>query len=291
MRNLLGLLTGLGVGIGAMLIIAGLIKRPERPARPTSTRLPARARLGSSFTPRERQMGLLGLGVGVVLALTTGWFVAILLAPVMFVGVPRLIRPPQGVSTERLEAIEEWVRSVHGLLANSLPLGSAIMATLPSAPAAIQPEVEALVSRLQARRSLEESLYLFAEDLQDQTGDFVASALIEASRSAGAGLNRTLEALASEVADEVRMRRDIQVERQKSISQAKWLTLIICVGVPAFVLFSNLGASYRTPTGQLVLLFLSVMFAACLLWIRKTATTRPPARFLTTPERLRVGMR
>lgn len=289
MTPMLGLLAGLGVGVGILLLVLGLTSRPERATRPASNRVPARARIGAGFTVKEKRAALIAVMIGVVLALTTGWVVAILLAPVMAVGVPRLIRPPQGVSTERLEAIEEWVRSIHGLLANALPLGSAIIATLPSAPEAIKPEISALVSRLQARRSLEESLYLFADDLQDQTGDFVATALIEASRSAGAGLNRTLEALALEVADEVRMRRDIQIERQKAISEARWLTLIICTGVPAFVLFSNLGANYRTPTGNLVSLALAGMFGGCLLWIRKTATTRPPARFLKTPARLSTG--
>lgn len=286
MLTILGVISGLGVAAGVLLLIRGLTPAPETSTPRASGTAPGRSRLASALSTVEKRWALLALAAGTVLALVTGWVVAIILAPVMAVGVPRLIRPPQGVSTERLEGIEEWVRSIHGLLANSLPLGSAIQATLPSAPEPIRGEVTALVSRLQARRSLEESLYAFADDLGDQTGDFVASALIEASRSAGAGLTRSLDALAVEVADEVRMRRDIQIERQKSISQAKWLTMIICIGVPAFVLLTNLGAAYRTGTGQLVLLALSGMFAGCLLWVRRTATTRPPARFLVTPQAL-----
>lgn len=284
MTSLAGMLVGAGFAAGVLVLVVGFMPRPQRPA--TRTRRAAATKpagTGFRFTRAEQLRGLGALGAGVVLAVFFGWVVAILLAPVMAVGIPRLLRMPSSVNPDRLEALEEWTRALHGLLSSNLPLVSAIAATLPSTPKAIHPEVERLVARLQARRAIDQSLYAFADDLGDHVGDFIASALIQGAASSSAGLSRVLDALAVEVADEVRMRRDIEIERQKALSQSKWLTLIVCVGVPAFILFTKTGETYHSPLGQLVLLALAGAFAGCLLWIRKTATTTPPTRFLVTP--------
>lgn len=284
---MLGALAGLGAAAGVLLVIAGSRLAPVR-ARPVKPWTPPAA---LTLSRRERLAGAVGLVIGLALALFGGWFAAVLLAPLIAVGVPRLLSTPPGVNPERLEALEEWVRILSGVLGASIPLTSAIVASLPSTPQPIHHEVETLVARLQARRSLQTSLYAFADDLGDQTGDFIASALIGASSSGGAGLRRTLEAIAAEVADEVRMRRDIETARQESLSQARWLTLISVGGVTGYVLFTSLGDAYQGPAGQLVLLVLAAAFAGCLVWIRRAATTTPPGRFLSIPSQFTAGTR
>ena len=104
--------------------------------------------------------------------------------------MPRLLRPAVGVSPERLEAMEEWVRNLAGVLGTNTSLATGITRTLSSTPEEIRPEVETLVARIQARRPLTSALYAFADDLDDQTGDYVATALIQASQVSGAGLTR-----------------------------------------------------------------------------------------------------
>ncbi len=285
--TLLGAVLGALTAAGALCIVIGLRPAPaEAPIGPASIhRRRRRPRPGRWWprTPREKALGMLGLVVGLVLALTGGWVVAIVLVPVIAVGMPRLLSAPGGVDPDRLEAMEEWVRALTGVLHAEMPLRTAITATLPSAPATIRPEVQTLVARLQARRPLADALYGFAEDLDDQTGDYIAAALIQASTVSNAGLTRTLPAIATEVANEVRVRRAIGVERARAVNQARWVAGVAVAGMALFVLLTPFGAAYHTPMGQIVLLGLAAVFAAVLLWMRRRATTTPPARFLLVP--------
>lgn len=284
--NLLGATVGALSVTGVLCIVLGLRPPPtDAPAGPASAP-PARRRRTLTWwprTPREKTLAVLGLAAGLVLALVGGWVVAIILAPVIAVGLPRLLAAPGGVDPDRLEALEEWVRALNGILHAEMPLATAITATLPSAPEKIRPAVQTLVARIQARRPLAQALYGFAEDLDDQTGDYIAAALIQASTVSNAGLTRALPAIAAEVASEVRIRRAIGVERSRAINSARWITAIAVPGLAIFVLLTPFGAAYHTPVGQLVLLGLAAAFTAVLLWMRRRATTTPPARFLLVP--------
>lgn len=286
-------MTLLGAALGAMIVAGGLCivigLRPaphDAPAGPASTPRVRRRRTVSWWprTGREQTLAAAGLVAGLGLAIGGGWIVAIVLLPIIAVGLPRLLAPPRGVDPDRLEAIEQWVRALNGVLHAEMPLATAITATLPSTPAEIRTEVATLVARLQARRPLPQALYGFAEDLDDQTGDYIAAALIQASTVSNAGLTRALPAIASEVADEVRVRRAIGVERARAVNQARWITAVAVPGLTLFVLFTPFGAVYHSPVGQLVLLGLAAAFAAVLRWMRRRATTIPPARFLLVPE-------
>ena len=285
--TLLGAVLGALTAAGAVCLVIGLRPAPaDAPIGPASIqRRRRRPRPGRWWprTSREKVLGALGLLVGLVLALFGGWVVAIVLVPVVAVGLPRLLAAPDGVDPDRLEAMEEWVRALTGVLHADMPLRTAIIATLSSAPTKIRPEVQTLVARLHARRPLADALYGFAEDLDDQTGDYIAAALIQASTVSSAGLTRTLPAIATEVANEVRVRRSISVERARAINQARWVAGVAVAGLTLFVLVTPFGAAYRAPMGQIVLLGLAGAFAAVLAWMRRRATTTPPARFLLAP--------
>lgn len=284
--TLLGAVLGALTAAGAVCLVIGLRPAPaDAPIGPASVQRRRRRRPGRWWprTPREKTLGALGLLGGLALALFGGWVVAIILVPVVAVGLPRLLAAPDGVDPDRLEAMEEWVRALTGVLHADMPLRTAIIATLSSAPTKIRPEVQTLVARLHARRPLADALYGFAEDLDDQTGDYVAAALIQASSVSNAGLTRTLPAIAAEVATEVRVRRSIGVERARAINQARWVAGFAVVGMSLFVLLTPFGAAYHSPMGQIVLLGLAGAFASVLLWMRRRATTTPPARFLLVP--------
>ena len=279
---IIGVTLGALLATGILLIAVGT--NPDQaptPARPGSRlrRLPARLTLST----REKYLALAGLIAGVLLAAFGGWIIALVLAPLVTVGMPRLLTYPRSVDPDTLEALEEWVRALAGVLAAEAALSTAIIATLPSAPAPIRPAVQNLVTRLQARRPLPDALYAFADELDSQTGDYVAAALIQASTVSGAGLTRTLNMIAAEVADEVRVRRAIGVERDKAVNQARWVSGISVAGVVLFVLLTDFGTTYRTPSGQLVLLGFAGAFTGALLWLRARATAKAPARFLVRP--------
>ncbi len=86
-------------------------------------------------------------------------------------GLPLLLTPV-GASEriERLEALEEWTRSLAGVLTVGVGLEQALVTTLRSTPAPISAEVHRLVARLRARWVTEDALRAFADELDDSTG-------------------------------------------------------------------------------------------------------------------------
>lgn len=281
MNPLLGFLIGALVGVGALLIYLGTQPAPER-RRVTARQatLPEWAIL----TTREKRLAGAGLLAGILLWILQGWLVAAVLGPLIAVGLPRLLHVPGQDQPEELEALEEWVRSLRSVLRANLPMATAITQTLNSCPEHIRPQVEMLVERIHARQNLTDALYQFGDDIDSQTGDFVASALVEASRIGSSGLGDALNSIAAEVADEVRMRRDIGIVYAKTISQARLVTILFTVMLVGVVAFSSLGAIYRSGVGQVVLLAIAAVFALCLVWIRKRVTPTRPARFLVRPQ-------
>jgi len=111
------------------------------------------------------------------------------LVPAALAGLPVLLSPPSAaLKIDRLEAMEEWTRSLSGVLTVGIGLEEALIATLRSTPDPIRPEVTRLVARLRARWSTEEALRMFADDLDDATGDLVAGNLILGARRAAPAL-------------------------------------------------------------------------------------------------------
>ena len=177
----------------------------------------------------------------------TGWLVAVLVVPAAAAGLPVLLSaPPASAKIDRLEAMEEWTRSLSGVLTAGVGLEQALIATLRSTPDPIRPEVTRLASRLRARWSTEDALRAFADDLDDATGDVVAANLILGARRRGAGLASVLDALAESVAADVRARREIEADRAKPRATARWVTLIT-VSVLAFLALTGTTSPRSAP--------------------------------------------
>lgn len=284
---MIGALIGICLALGIVLVVAGVT--PADPAAPRSPRRTRRKKAaGSGLLSLTRQESIAAgaaLAVGVVVAALFGWIVMILIAPAAAVGGMRLVRPNKGVDPDELEALEEWVRALRGILSSNASMATAIVQTLPSTPTAIRPQVERLVARLRSNAPLEASLYSFAEELDSQTGDYIAASLIQAAQFSGAGLSAALEAIAAEVAVEVRARREIEVDRAKPLTESRWISIITIASVIVLVFLTPFGSVYRdTALGQTVLLVLSCLFAAVLYWLRQRASTTPSPRFLTRPQ-------
>ena len=277
-------MTALGPALGGALIVAGLIgvvigliPQPVRTAAPRRNRLPRR------FVASRRTGALLaaGLVVGLVAALLTGWLLAVLLVPVAAVGLPVLLSAGGAQDRiGRLEALEEWVRSLSGVLTVGVGLEQALIATLRSVPEPIRPEVGRLAARLRARWSTEAVLRAFADDLDDATGDLIVANLILGARRRGSGLASVLESLAESVGADVRARRQIEADRAKPRTTARWVTIITVVVLVALGLTGQYVAPYRTGLGQIVLAVLLAAYAGVLVWMRRMAAGRPLPRFL-----------
>ena len=173
-----GLLPALfGALIAAGLLGAGLALRPHT-MPPRVPREPSwLARRRSALAPRTRTALAVSVGVGLLLALLTGWIAAVVILPAAALGLPYLLSaPPAGI--RRVEAMEEWTRSLAGVLGAGVGIEQALTATLRSTPEPIKAEVATLVARLRARWDTETALRAFADDLDDVTGDLVAANLI-----------------------------------------------------------------------------------------------------------------
>ena len=276
MSLLVASLAGGLIAVGILGIVIGL-----RPAPVVPSSKPTRSRI--SITPRNRMLLLAGLGFGVLGWVVTGWVLALVIAPVAAIGLPILLAaPPAATQINRLEAMEEWTRSLSGVLTVGIGLEQALVTTLRSTPAPIRAEVERLVSRLRARWDTEAALRAFADELDDATGDLIAANLILAARRRGAGLASVLEGLAESVAADVRARRQVEADRAKPRSTARWVTLISASVLVVLALSGSYVEPYSSPIGQVILVVLLSAYVATLIWMRRMATGKPLPRFLDT---------
>jgi Flp pilus assembly protein TadB len=273
----LAILSGALLGLAVYFVIAwwrGWDFHPERPAR----RRPARVRRIS------RHMWLLaagGLVAGLLAWQVSGLPILVPLGPLAAVGLPWLLSDPTPVrQIARLEALEEWTRSLSGMLGSGQGLEHALLATVRSAPRPIAPEVQRLAGRIGSRHDTVGALRAFAEELDDTTADQVALQLITASRSRGGGLVALLDRVAESVAQQVRARRQVEAERAKSRASARWVTLISAIILGGLTLTGDFIAPYRTPIGQLLLVVLLAAYVGALLWMKRLAAGPRPVRLV-----------
>ena len=278
------LIPALGGALVVVGIIGAILGARRSPARAPSVPTRSRTSLSSRWnavSKRTKILALIGLAAGVVAYLLAGWAIAIVLGPIAAAGLPALLSAPGSAERiDKLEALEEWTRGLAGVLTVGVGLEEALRATLRSTPEPIRTEVTTLVARLRARMGTEDALRAFADDLDDATGDMVASFLILGARRRGQGLASVLNSLAESVAADVRARRAIEADRAKPRTTARWVT-IITVGVLALLAFTgDYIAPYRTPLGQLLLTCFLAMYVGLLVWMRHMAKGEKLPRFL-----------
>lgn len=264
---------------GVLLGVWAAVPRPVGPPSPRRTR-PA-PRWWRAVRPVQRVLAVAALAVGVIVALTTGWWVAILVLPAAVLGLPAVLMvSDDGRTIARVDAIAEWARSLAGVLTAGQALEGALEASLRSTPEAIRPEVSRLVTRLRSRWSTEQALRAFADDLDDATGDLVVGSLILASARRGDGVAKVLTGLSESVAEDVRVRREIVRKQAEPRGTARTVTIISMVALGVFSLTGSFLAPYGTPTGQLLLAFFLAAYVAALVALKRMS--RPPRspRFL-----------
>ncbi len=277
MTTILPALAGGLIALGLLGVVVGVRPTaiPPREAKAASRRrVPSR---------RTRVLLLVGGALGLVGWLITGWILALVIAPVAVIGLPVLLSaPPAATQIARLEAMEEWTRSLSGVLTVGIGLEQALVATLRSTPAPIADDVHRLVTRLRARWDTEKALRAFADELDDATGDLIAANLILGARRRGAGLASVLEGLAESVGADVRARRQVEADRAKPRATARWVTLISASVLVVLALSGTYVEPYRTPVGQVLLVLLLSAYVATLIWMRRMAAGKPLPRFLAT---------
>jgi tight adherence protein B len=279
LTSLLSALFGALILVG--LLGAGYALQPRTP-RPKTERAPSSMeRRVRAMSARSRTTLLISVVAGILIALLTGWIAAVVILPTAALGLPYLLSaPPAEARIRRVEAMEEWTRSLAGVLGAGVGIEQALTATLRSTPEPIKPEVTALVARLRARWDTEVALRAFADDLDDVTGDLVASNLILAARRRNRSLASVLQGVAESVAEDVAARRRVEAGRAKPRGSARLVTAF-SLGVLVILAFTgDYVEPYSSPVGQVVLIVLLMAYAAGLLWMRKMAEGKPLPRFL-----------
>jgi len=270
MTQWLAALAGALLVAGPLLAVAGSRRVPDRPPRP-SRRLP-------------RIPPIPTISAMVAFAVTywvTGWPVAAVGTAVGVVVLPRMLTNRETVRRiERVEALESWTRHLADVLGGSAGIEEALQSSAANPPQPIATEVRTLARRLAYRTPTEQALRMFADELDDPTGDVIAAALILACRARGKGLREVLQGLARTVAKDVAARREIDAERATHRTTARWVIGAL-LGYTAFALLNqSYVAPFGTFSGQAVLAIVIFLYAGAFMWLHRLA--RPPKghRFL-----------
>lgn len=112
MYTLLAILLVLVLLGGIALIYNGWKDRRDPTAPQRHRRSPIK------ISRRNKILLVAGVLVGGLTWMVSGWFIALPLGPVVFVGLPFLLgKPAAEGEIARLNAMEEWVRNLSGVLA------------------------------------------------------------------------------------------------------------------------------------------------------------------------------
>lgn len=283
MTAILGALVATGAAGGLVLLIAGIQRRPidSRPVPRSALRHQAGLLAGNSHRARRQRAIVAAATVaGIVAWALTGWFVLAPLAPVAAIGVPYLLRSEDRDVIKRLDALEEWSRSLAALLTAGNGIEHSIIATAGSAPEAIRAEIATLTRRLRAGADTDTALRMFADELNDPTADLVVARLLQAAHRRGPGVAAMIDTLAESVADQVQARRTLESERSKPRSAARWATLISLAMLAYLFTREAYVEPYQSPLGQLILTVLLAAYGAALMWMKSSARVPQPPRFI-----------
>ncbi len=266
-------LCGAGVGLGAVLVVAGWrgIDLP-RPTRRLDRRRVERANL---------RIGL-AVGAAVVVGAATGWPVGAALAGLAGWGAPSLLGGAHRhqAAVGRIEAIAGWAEMLRDTMAGSAGLEQAIVATATVVPLAIRAEVATLAVRLEGER-LAPALRAFADEVADPTCDLVVAALVLAAEHQAQRLGELLGSLAAAARDQATMRLRVEAGRARTRTSVKVIVGATGALVAGLALF-NRGylAPYDTATGQLVLVLVGAVFATAFVWLARMTRPVTVERFL-----------
>jgi Flp pilus assembly protein TadB len=270
--TLAGLAGGLVV-TGLLVLVRELTRHLPEPGTPK--RRPWR--LPSVWRVRA----LLAVTVGTLTLAISRWPVAAIAAVLAVVFLPGLT---SGKSARQrvaiLEGLEQWIRRVSDMLTASRGLEDALGAAAPSAPAAIAPSVSRLAARLRAGSRAEAALRAFAAEFDDPAADRIAAALIIATGPRGGSVRGVLASLATLLARDVAVRRDIEAERAQHRTTVRWLVGFVLAFTVFAVLNRSYSAPYGTPAGEAVLAAVLVLYAGGLAWLHHLGGVPVPGRFL-----------
>jgi acyl-CoA reductase-like NAD-dependent aldehyde dehydrogenase len=125
------------------------------------------------------------------------------------------------------------------------------------------------------------ALRKFADRIDDSLGDLVAQALeVAVSARASDRVPGVLRQIADFAAEEVKGRRQIEVERAAPRNEARILVLFNVAVMVVVAVFTDYTAPYDTPLGQAFLAILMLLLTGCIWLLRKYSLGAPTPRIL-----------
>lgn len=284
-------MTGLEAALAGMLLTAGIVlalPSTRLPARPRSAprRRPLAAHI-AAVSRRTRVLAAVGVVAGVVAAVVSGVLILIVVVPVAVVGLPALLGKPDTRERDMLSAVEGWARSLAaGSATGRFTLRDVIAVTRTATPPVLAAAVERLHARMSTTWTTSRALHAFAAELDSAWIDEVTIYLIQAADYSASGLAQALEAIAGNLAAQVKLRAEVYKERERPrrvMIQITWITgatlaLVILLGRTPQL------APYSTPLGQTLLVAVLTVLTGLLLWARHIGRSRPEPRFLLARE-------
>lgn len=271
----MGLVVGMLGGIAAVgvLVIA-------------SAWSPGRAPRVSTVSTRERLVPVaLGIVAGAVVLAITGWIVAGVAGAVGGTLTVRALRrrdPAARSEQERIEALATWCEQLRDLLAADQGIVGTIAATARTCPEPIRDHVTALSARL-GRQQASTAIAHFADEVDDPSGDLVATVLLEATRRSSR-TSELLSELASTIRERAAMRLRVEAERAGHRSEARFVvgfSAVVIVGICVFGRDSEFLDAFDDATGQTVLALVVAFFGGGIWWLGRLTRFERPARFLS----------
>lgn len=279
------LLLGAGVGLGLMLVIAGVRGTPILPGLESGGG--GSANRGSTGTRtvgmgRPARTWIVAACVGFVVWLLTGWPAAAVIV-MLATGVgPRLLggRSERKQWIAKTQAIAAWTEMLRDTMAAADGVEEAIAATVPIAPSAIRSEVAMLDARRRSEQPLSEALAMFGTELDHPSADLVVASLAAAAQGEGSDFVAVLTRLSAMTRDEVRMRLRVEASRAKVNTSSIIIVSVIGVALSFMLLLSrDYFEPYSSLGGQMVLLVAAGVLASGLMLMTRMARIEMPERF------------
>jgi Flp pilus assembly protein TadB len=186
--------------------------------------------------------------------------------------------------TNRLDALATWIETLRDSVAAHRGLVAAIESTVPSAPASLRANIEALVIRIKSGTPLDRAFAALASELADASADEAIAPLILAARFGGADLQNLLGTAAVNTREQLALVQRTEVARAKPRREMR-LVVVVTLG---FVLATlTIGHGYFTPfsttTGQIVLVVIAGLFAVGFGMMNRLSRPQPMPRLFESP--------
>jgi tight adherence protein B len=265
-----------GIGVGIALVVAGLF---------ATTPVAKKMSFTMGIDTATRQSAVAALIGAAVVGLITRWPVGALIgAAVGWTLRSALSSSSPNRVTNRLDALATWIETLRDSVAAHRGLVAAIESTVPSAPASLRANIEALVIRIKSGTPPDRAFAALASELADASADEAIAPLILAARFGGADLQNLLGTAAANTREQLALVQRTEVARAKPRREMR-LVVVVTLG---FVLATlTIGHGYFNPfsttTGQIILVVIAGLFAVGFGMMNRLSRPQTMPRLFESP--------